>query len=118
MREKIFLIVLILISTTCLLLADTTIINYGDNQVNLKENLETEILIDYNLNSVSTRDYSSPQGNFTQLYLDNFGLTGEIGKAQLPYSSKIIAVPEGAKIVTELQADSPILIKLSEIGSK
>ncbi len=116
MREKIFLIVLILISTTCLLLADTTIINYGDNQVNLKENLETEILIDYNLNSVSTRDYSSPQGNFTQLYLDNFGLTGEIGKAQLPYSSKIIAVPEGAKIVTELQADSPILIKLSEIG--
>ncbi len=116
MREKILLIVIILISSTMLLFADSAIVNNGDNEVSLSKNFETEISIDYKLNSISARDFSSKDGNFTQLYLDSFGLTGEIGNPQLPYSSKIIAVPEGAKVVTELNADSPLIINLNEIG--
>ena len=114
MREKIFLMVMIIMLSTSVLFAGSTIINNGTNEVILTKNFETEISIDYHLNSIYASNYSSPQGNFTQLYLDSFGLTGEIGKPQLPYSSKIIVVPEGAKIVTELKAESSLIINLSE----
>ncbi len=114
MKGKILLSILILISSLSFLFADISVLEEGNNEVKLVNNLETEITIDYQLNSISARNYTSTEGNFTQLYLDNYGLTGQIGKPQLPYSSKIIAVPEDAKIITELKSSETTFINLSE----
>ncbi|MBI9032500.1 Gingipain R, partial [bacterium] len=116
MKGKIFFIVLMLLTTVSLISADTTILDKGQNSVELTNNLETELTIDYHLNSLSARNYTSTEGDFTQLYLDNYGLTGQIGQPQLPYSSKIIAVPEGAKVVTSLKTERRQVINLEEKG--
>ncbi len=117
MKEKIILISLMLLVSMNFLFAEVEIINNAsNNEVRLVNNWEREISIDYKLNHLSARIYTCPEGDFTQLFLDNYGLTGELGKPQLPYSSKIIVVPEGAKVITQLKIGQTRQINLSDKG--
>ncbi len=116
MREKLLLSLMILLSSLNLLFANITLIDNSANEVNLINNWESQITIEYKLGTISAKDYTSPDGDYLQLYLDSYGLTGQVGKPQLPYSSKIIAVPEEAKVVSELDIAERSLINLTNLG--
>lgn len=116
MNGKTFLIVFILLASLSLLFGNNLLLNQGNNEISLVKNLETEISIDYRLNSLSAQTISTTNGEFTQLFLNEFGLTGKEGEPQLPYSSKLIAVPEGAKVITTLTTYATSEISLNKQG--
>lgn len=84
MNGKTFLIVFILLASLSLLFGNNLLLNQGNNEISLVKNLETEISIDYRLNSLSAQSISTTNGEFTQLFLNEFGLTGKEGEPQLP----------------------------------
>jgi hypothetical protein len=75
-----------------------------------------EITVEFNVGELRYFDVETRDGIFTQLVIPKFHHSHTVGKPNLPMMNRIIEIPVGANVKTEIVGYSEKIIKLSDLG--
>ncbi len=97
---KKLLLMCVLVMTMTMLLSNTKNIQFANTKdgISLVNNKSDKIVLDMNVGELMVSDVKTKGGNFTEVFIPGFIGTGKPGLPQLPYISKIIAIPVNADI--------------------
>ena len=114
--KKLYILMLLLASLTLVMASQETLLDTHQNEIELLSNDFSGIEINYELGDIQSQIISTKGGDFVEISANDYSLTGQEGLPKLPYSLKIISVPVGASVETNIRIKSQSTINLMNRG--
>ncbi len=89
-----------------------------DRFITLLENRSDGLKISHQIPVVTFNTVSTRNGNFTEISVDRFSKSYDLGNPDLPVTSKLIEVPSGAEVKIHILSYQEKIIDLSQSGYK
>ena len=113
--KKLFLIIFCI--SSFLLMADNVLdLNAETTKTNVISNYETSMEINFTLDKISTINVNTERGMFTEMGIEGFTHTKNIGEPKLPMLRKIISVPLNADVTVNISNKDETIYNLSDLG--
>lgn len=91
-------------------------IGNGENQIKITDNSYNQLSLQNIVTNLSAFDVKATQGEYSQLKIDGYGYSMEVGKPKLPVIKKLIEVPLEATFELIISYESYKDINLSDFG--
>ena len=114
MKKRIGIFIAVLLSS--LVSAQQITFNSETNDVVLTANAEHYFEVFSGIQTIESIDVNTSEGVFSKLILPGYLHSKELGKPELPQIQKLIEIPLGANIKTELLAYEKQTLLLSDYG--
>lgn len=96
--------------------AQTLQLNNGKTQLKLTENTYTTLGLENTISQLKAFEVKTDEGDFSQLRIDDYGYSNNIGEPKLPVLKKLIEVPLGADFDVNITFQSYREYNLSDFG--
>jgi hypothetical protein len=113
---RLVLVAIILISPLPEFYAQVLQLDQQKTELRLIENTYSTLGFRNTISKIYSFDVKTNAGNFSQIRIDGFGYSNEIGTPQLPVIKKLIEVPTASNINTRIIAQSFQDFQLDEFG--
>jgi len=115
--KSLFWLIAILSATTMLMaLSGTIAVSPAHNKVQLLNNSQTGLNVEYTVGNIGYLQVTMPQGNFTEIGIEGYTSTNRTGLPKLPLLRKIIRVPLQATIVPRITYQTKTTVSLAAMG--
>ena len=113
-----YILILILLGLVMLPLAAQKSLQLSANPTSVQLQRETKdgLSVRYSIAKIDYDEVDTPQGRFTDVYIEQYATTNEVGLPKLPLMRQIIAVPEGANVVANFTSQQRQSISLASKG--
>jgi len=113
-----YLLILILLGLIMLPLAAQKSLQLSANPTAVELQSETKdgLSIRYSVAKIEYNEVDTPEGRFTDVFIDQYATTNEVGLPKLPLMRQIIAVPEGANVAASFTSQQRQSITLASEG--
>jgi hypothetical protein len=117
MKKLLSIIIGLAIGATCFAQALVPVaINGGKNATEIVENTSSTLIFTSKLSEISLANTVENGENYSQIAIDGYISNNKIGYPQLPVMVKMIEVPMGAEIVTNVTVNSERVVSLADAG--
>lgn len=117
MKKILSVIIALAIGATCLAQALVPVaINGGKNATEIVENTSSTLKFDNKLSEISLTRTIENGEVYSKIVVDGYITNNKIGYPQLPVMVKMIEVPMGAEIVTNVTVNSENVVSLADAG--
>ena len=115
---KKFLIIIMILSVTLSVLARTHTESFQTDKqiISLKETRQSGLTLEWAVNSIAISERTVENLNFTNLALEGFIGNNQIGLPELPFTGRLITVPLGANLRTNITNQLVREINLNDLG--
>lgn len=113
-----YILVLILLGLVLLPLAAQRSLQLSSQPTSVQLQSETKdgLQVHYSIAKIGYDEVDTPQGRFTDIFIEQYATTNEVGLPKLPLTRQIIAVPEGATVVASITSERRQSIDLPTKG--
>lgn len=113
-----FTLILILLGLVMLPLAAQKSLQLSSNPTAVQLQRETKdgLSVRYSIAKIDYDEVDTPEGRFTDVFIEQYATTSEVGLPKLPLMRQIIAVPEGANVVARFTSQERQSISLASKG--
>ncbi len=106
---------------TCLMISlgyasELTLNAGGKNNLIIKENSYEKLRIRQELSQLQKRVIKTERGNFSEISVDGYNFTTQVGSPKLPVKSQLIEIPVGAEINVIVKIATSTEYSLAELG--
>ncbi len=111
-------LLLILLSFLLVPLAAKGSLQFSSSSTSVQLLRETKegLSVRFSIDKIDYDEVDTPQGRFTDIYIDQYATTNEVGLPKLPLMRQIIAVPEGATVFTSIVSAQQQSVSLPSRG--
>jgi subtilisin-like proprotein convertase family protein len=109
MKNRLFLLLLLVAGVSPLVVAEEIFVSRDQRktdisivQDNLNAKGDASLVVECHLQSLTSQEIATPQGNFTKLYVKGWQYTYNVGAPQLPMLSRLIELPLGKTLTVKL----------------
>jgi hypothetical protein len=86
------------------------------SQIKILDNSESGLRMQVTVGSIELTPVATPKGEFTMIRADGLIKSFNVGEPNLPVANRLISIPFGCELVTEVEAVTVKEISLSELG--
>ncbi|MDZ4181628.1 MAG: C25 family cysteine peptidase, partial [Candidatus Cloacimonadaceae bacterium] len=115
---KMNFVMFVLLLMTAVLAAATGTIQLGTmpTSVEMTRSTQDGLSLRYSIEKLSYNEMQTPEGVFTDLYVDHYATTNKEGLPRLPLMRQLISVPVGATVIPVITAAQRKTISLADYG--
>jgi len=115
--KNLFLIFLTIFFNVMFLVADHAIdLDYANTNADLLMKSDFGMSVNYRISEIKSFDVNTERGNFSQIRIEGYSYSTEIGLPKLPVLRKIIAVPLNAEVSIKMLNSEISEFSLSDFG--
>lgn len=113
MKKRFILIMLLSLPLLLLAAQGSITLSAAPSYVSLISETADGLIVAYNIDKLEYQELDTPEGRFTDLFIQNYSTTNLVGLPRLPLQRQIIAVPEAATVVPRIVSAQRQTISLS-----
>ena len=115
--KNLFLIFLTIFFSVMFLVAEQAIdLDYANTKADLLEKSDFGMRVNYRISEINSFDVNTEKGTFSQIRIEGYSYSTEIGSPKLPVLRKIIAVPLNAEISVKMMNSEISEFSLTDFG--
>lgn len=116
MKRITWLILLLAVASMMPAMNGTILVSSEQTKVQLTSINQSGMTVQYSVGKLEYQDVATSHGNFTEISIDKYTTTNQIGLPKLPLLRQIIKVPMGAVIIPRLSNKVTAMVSLSNNG--
>ena len=115
--KNLFLILLTIFFSVMFLVAEQAIdLDFANTKADLLEKSDFGMRVNYRISEINSFDVNTEKGTFSQIRIEGYSYSTEIGSPKLPVLRKIIAVPLNAEISVKMMNSEISEFSLTDFG--